>query len=74
MEMPKTPNSQNYLRKNKSEVTFPDFKPQHKTMIMKRVQFQHKGGHTDQWNRIQSPEINSHIYGQRIYDKRAKNI
>ena len=26
-EMPMTPNSQNYSRKNKSEITFPDFKP-----------------------------------------------
>lgn len=27
-----------------------------------------------QWSRLEDPEINTHIYGQLTYDKKAKRI
>ena len=43
-------------------------------MVIKAVWYWHENGHIDQWNRIESPEIKSCIFGQTIFDTVAKTI
>ena len=75
MELQKTPNSQAILRKiSKVEtITLPDFKLYYKDTIIKIVWPWQKNKHTDQQNRIELRN-KSHVYGQLIFDKGAKNI